>query len=231
MPEPQVPAAGEPPPDRPRRAPGAISHWIPPLVAAALFVPLFVWRGFGPLDFWWSMSASVVLLVGLGIALDRSYPVSLTRDLKAGVSGKLALGLLAAAALYGVFWAGNELSRVLFPFAASDIGRVYGFKSGVPMARVVLLMALVIGPGEEIFWRAYLQRRWQARFGRWPGFLAAAGLYALVHTASGNLMLVLAAGVCGLFWGFLYLRTGSILLVAVSHTAWDLAVFVLWPFS
>jgi membrane protease YdiL (CAAX protease family) len=162
--------------------------------------------------------------------LDPGYSTSLARDLKSGLAGKLALGLLAAAALYGVFWAGNELSRALFPFAASDIGRVYGFKSGVPVARVVLLMALVIGPGEEIFWRAYLQRRWQARFGRWPGFLAAAALYTLVHAASGNVMLVLAAAVCGLFWGFLYMRTGSVLLVAVSHTAWDLAVFVLWPF-
>jgi hypothetical protein len=43
-------------------------------------------------------------------------------------------------------------------------------------------------------------------------------------------MLVLAAAVCGLFWGVLYLRTGSILLVAVSHTLWDIAVFVLFPF-
>ncbi len=213
-----------------RNTPMAVADWFPALAAAALFVPLFVWRGFGPFDFWWSMSSAVILLVGLGIALDRGYSASLTRDLKAGLAGKLALGLLAAAALYGVFWAGNELSRVVFPFAASEIGRVYGFKSGVPVARVVLLMALVIGPGEEVFWRAFLQRRWQARLGRWPGFLAAAGLYALVHVASGNVMLILAAAVCGAFWGFLYMRTGSVLLVAVSHTAWDLAVFVLWPF-
>jgi membrane protease YdiL (CAAX protease family) len=43
-------------------------------------------------------------------------------------------------------------------------------------------------------------------------------------------MLVLAAAVCGLFWGVIYLKTRSVLLVAVSHTLWDLAVFILVPF-
>ena len=44
-------------------------------------------------------------------------------------------------------------------------------------------------------------------------------------------MLVLAAGVCGLFWGFLYLRTGSLLINLVSHTAWDIAIFLLFPMN
>jgi membrane protease YdiL (CAAX protease family) len=204
---------------------------LPAVAAVALFALLFIGRGFGPLDFWWSMSGAVLLLVGLGAVLDRGYPASLARDPRSGALRKLVLGLLAAAALYGIFWVGNEASRWLFPFASGGIGRVYDFKAGAALPRIILLMALIIGPGEEIFWRAYLQRRWQARFGRWPGFLAAAALYTLVHAASGNVMLVLAAAVCGVFWGFLYMRTGSILLVAVSHTAWDLAVFVIWPFS
>ncbi len=203
---------------------------IPAVAAAALFVPLFAFRGLGPLDFWWSMGSAVVLLAGLGAALDRGYPAALLRDAATGVPRKIVLGLAAAAVLYAVFWCGNAASRALFPFAAGGIGRVYGLKAGASLARVVALLAFVIGPGEEVFWRGYLQRRWQARFGAWPGFLAAAALYAAVHVATGNVMLVLAAGVCGLFWGFLYMRTGSVLLVAVSHTAWDLAVFVLWPF-
>ena len=62
-------------------------------------------------------------------------------------------------------------------------------------------MALLIGPGEEIFWRGYLQRRWQERFGAGRGFLFAAALYAAVHAGSGNVMLVLAAAVCGAVLG------------------------------
>lgn len=200
-------------------------------LAAALFVPLFVLRGIGPFDFWWWMSTNILLLVGLGAGLDADYLAALRRDLGEGVSRKIGLGLLAAAALYAVFFIGNWASRLVLPFAGADIGQVYGFKTGAPVLRLVLSMALVIGPGEEFFWRAYLQRRWQKRFGPLAGWLAATALYALVHAGSGNPMLVLAAAVCGLFWGFLYMRTGSALLVVVSHTVWDIAVFLIIPFK
>lgn len=199
-------------------------------LAAALFVPLFVLRGIGPFDFWWWMSANLVLLVGLGAGLDADYLAALRRDLGEGVSRKIGLGLLAAAALYAVFFIGNWASRLVLPFAGADIGQVYGFKTGAPVLRIVLSMALVIGPGEELFWRAYLQRRWQKRFGPLAGWLATTALYALVHAGSGNPMLVLAAAVCGFFWGYLYWKTGSALLVVVSHTVWDIAVFLVVPF-
>jgi membrane protease YdiL (CAAX protease family) len=167
----------------------------------------------------------------LGLFLDRTYIPSLACDLRSRAGRKVFFGLFAAAALYAVFFAGNILSRRLLPFAGTGIDGVYLFKSSASTARVVLLMTLIIGPGEEVFWRGFLQRRWQERFGAGRGFLFAAALYAGVHAGSGNAMLVLAAAVCGLFWGELYRRTGSVLLIAVSHTAWDLAAFVLFPFA
>jgi len=90
-------------------------------------------------------------------------------------------------------------------------------------------MTFIIGPGEELFWRGFLQRRFQIEKGPFQGFLLATLLYTGVHIGSGNVMLVLAAGICGLFWGFLYLRTGSLLLNVVSHTAWDMAIFLFFP--
>jgi membrane protease YdiL (CAAX protease family) len=44
-------------------------------------------------------------------------------------------------------------------------------------------------------------------------------------------MLVAAAGVCGLYWGALFAWKRSLPVNIVSHVAWDLAVFVLFPFS
>jgi len=199
-------------------------------LAAALFVPLFILRGIGPFDFWWWMSASLVLLIGLGAALDADYVPFLRRDFGESAAKKIGQGLLAAAGLYLIFFVGNWAARLVLPFAGANIGQVYGFKSGAPVLRIVLSMALIIGPGEELFWRAYLQRRWQKRFGPAAGWLAATALYTLVHIGSGNPMLVLAAAVCGLFWGYLYMKTGSALLVVVSHTVWDIAVFLVVPF-
>jgi len=90
-------------------------------------------------------------------------------------------------------------------------------------------MTLVIGPGEELFWRGFLQRIWEGRFGKYSGFLLCVLMYAFVHLGSGNVILVLAAAVCGLFWGGLYLWKKSVLLVAVSHAVWDVLIFLIFP--
>jgi len=201
------------------------------LLAAVLFVPLFIFRSIGPVDFWWWMSFNLVLLIGLSLAADKSYLSSVLSDLKSMPARKVFLGILTALILYGIFFVGNGLARWLYPLAGKGIGQVYDFRAGASPLRVVLLMVFLIGPGEEIFWRGFLQRRWQARFGPVPGWLLSTALYALIHAGSGNLMLVLAAGVCGLFWGALYLRYRSVLLVAASHTLWDLLVFIVAPFA
>jgi membrane protease YdiL (CAAX protease family) len=44
-------------------------------------------------------------------------------------------------------------------------------------------------------------------------------------------MLILAALVCGIFWGSLFLKYRSPLMLIVSHTLWDLLVFIVLPFS
>ena len=199
------------------------------LLAIVLFVPLFITRGVGKLDFWWWMSLNITCLTAIAAAFDLGWRNALTNDLKKQIVQKIGIGILSALGLYIVFYLGNMASRLIFPFAAHNIENVYAFKVGAAPIRIALLMAFIIGPGEELFWRGGLQRRFQMERGPFQGFLLATLLYTGVHIASGNVMLVLAAGVCGLFWGFLYLRTGSLLLNVVSHTVWDMAIFLFFP--
>jgi membrane protease YdiL (CAAX protease family) len=199
------------------------------LLAAALFGPLLALRRLGPLDFWWGMSLSIVILVSLGYMKDASYRASTRLDWREGVARKIGLGLATALLLYGIFWAGGSLSRAALPSAGKEIAAVYSFKQEASAIRMGLLIVLIIGPGEELFWRGFVQRRWESSLGRTSGWLAAAAFYAAVHAGSGNFMLVLAALVCGLFWGALYSWSRSVLLVAVSHTVWDGLVFLLFP--
>ena len=200
-----------------------------PILAAALFGPLLAWQRLGPLDFWWGMSVSIAALVILSGVLDKTQRSSLLQDWKEGLAQKIGLGLLSALALYGVFWAGDMVSREVLPSAAKNIGAVYGFRQDASIIRIGLLIVFVIGPGEELFWRGFLQRRWQKKLGLLSGWLLAAGFYAVVHIGSGNLLLVLSALVCGLYWGALYIRFQSAILVAVSHTLWDLLIFIIFP--
>jgi membrane protease YdiL (CAAX protease family) len=199
------------------------------LLAPALFIPLFLTQGTGPFDFWWWMTANLLVLLGLVGLMDTPWRHTLVGDLKDNPVRKIMLGVLSAAVLYGVFWVGNQASRYLFAGAARDISGVYAFKGQATALRIVLLMLVVIGPGEELFWRGFLQRRLQDALGPWFGWLSATAVYAAIHAVTGNPILVLAAGVCGAFWGWLYVRYRSMFLNAVSHTVWDIVIFILFP--
>jgi membrane protease YdiL (CAAX protease family) len=199
-------------------------------LAAILFIALFRLRRLGPLDFWAWMALNIVIVVGLGLVVDRGYGKRLKEDIRSSTLRKIALGVASAAVLYAVFAVGRLVALRIFPFAGAGIGHVYALRAGVPVLRIVVLLLFVIGPGEELFWRGFFQERTGATTSRTYGFALTALLYTAVHVASGNIMLVLAAAVCGAFWGWLYLRFRSPILNIVSHTLWDLLVFVIFPF-
>lgn len=200
-------------------------------LAIALFSPMFVLHQVGPFDFWWWMSTNLVLLLATCFVTDHDYLILLKKDLSKGLWSKIGIGLLSAFLLYLLFFAGNYLSRKWFDFAGSDIAGVYGFKGDAPGIRIALLMLAVIGPGEELFWRGYLQRKLSLKTGKWAGLIIALLLYTGVHILTGNIMLILAAFICGLFWGWLYLKYNSMVINVISHTIWDIVVFLLLPFS
>ena len=89
----------------------------------------------------------------------------------------------------------------------------------------------LIGPAEEIYWHGFVQRRLVGRYGGRAGVLGTAAVYALVHAVSLNPMLILAAGVCGLYWGLLYQREQNLIPLIISHSLWDLLIFVLFPMA
>ena len=200
------------------------------LLSLILFVPLFVYRQAGPLDFWWWMSLNLVLLISSALITDPSYVKLIGNDFREKAGKKILIGIVSAVILYLVFLAGNYLVRFIISFASENINDVYGFKGSATDVRIALLMLIVIGPGEELFWRAYLQEKLSLRFGKLNGFLLATFLYAVVHIATGNIVLIMAAMICGIFWGFLYMKYKSVIINMLSHTLWDVTVFIMLPF-
>jgi len=201
------------------------------VVALLLFISLFVFRQIGWLDFWWWMSANLVVTLFLGLISDGKFRKRISGDITSSVWKKMGLGFLSAVLLYLIFFIGNEAVRFLFDFADRDIGQVYGFKDGAGTLRIGLLMLLIIGPGEELLWRGYIQGNLAERYGNREGFIIAVLVYGAIHVATGNLVLVLAALTGGLFWGWMYMKYRSVLINSVSHVVWDLAVFLVFPFS
>ena len=142
----------------------------------------------------------------------------------------VALGIALAAALWGVFWLGEIFSTLLFDFARGQVDSIYGMKEGENPLVLTLLMLLIIGPAEEIFWRGFIQNRFSARWNPNTGFIVTTLVYSLVHLSKFNFMLIMAAMVAGLVWGLAYRffpeRLGAII---ISHALWDCAVFIWFP--
>ena len=184
----------------------------------------FVTFALGGLNFWIKITVSSAVLAAVAVQAQTLRENVLSFDRRAVIQG-----VLAAAALYGIFWAGREVSTIVLPFASGQIGAIYGKGEGFPTAVIFLLLLFVTGPCEEIFWRGFLQRKLMGRHGEWKGFLLTTLVYAGVHVFSFNFMLVSAAAVAGAFWGLLYMRLGRLDSVIISHSIWSAVIFAVAP--
>jgi len=198
------------------------------VVVTGLWYVMFVVR---PFNFWLMMGLSTLFLTAIAFSVQ---PRLIDRnDL---TLAQCALGAGSALVLYGIFWVGNHalvfFSQTipgLVPPPGGDLAAIYANRGGLSPVWVGLLLVFPIGFGEEIYWRGLVQRYFGERLGGMRGFVVTTAIYVIVHVPTGNMVLLIAALTCGLFWGALYWRTGSIVLVLVSHMLWDPLVFVLAP--
>jgi membrane protease YdiL (CAAX protease family) len=144
-------------------------------------------------------------------------------------SRHVALGLGSAAALYGIFRVGDRMARRVMPRGGDEIGDVYALRMLRPTPELVARLSLVIAPAEELFWRGFVQRRLDRRYGRWRGAALASVAYAGAHVSTGNLTLVGAAGAAGAFWSALRAAGMPMPALVASHVAWDLWIFLVAP--
>jgi len=196
------------------------------LIAAALFFVMFSKWTSGHINFWMVMSTTAALLSTLAFAFGKGWKQQFSVNAKT-----IGLGILSAAALWIVFYFGDKISTLLFDFARPQIDSVYGMRDGKNPAIIALLLLLLIGPAEEIFWRGYVQRTLAGRYGKNIAFVLATAAYTLVHIWSFNFILVMAAMVVGCVWGWLYSRGTNLVTLIASHALWDVAVFILFPTS
>jgi uncharacterized protein len=140
----------------------------------------------------------------------------------------ISIGILSGLILYLIFWLGVQAFDLLnLPFENS-IKKLYRWFAPALFWQYLALI-LVAAPGEELFWRGFVQKRLLRYFGPLKSILIAALLYASVHIYSGTFILMLAAFLSGLIWGALYLWKKSMPLVIVSHIVFDIMIFIILP--
>lgn len=177
------------------------------------------------LNFWGVMAGACGLLAGYSLLHNRAR----WQELYAFQLKWIVIGVVSAAALYLTFFVGDKLSSLLFEFAAPQVGGIYGTRAQASPLVIGTLLFFWIGPAEEIFWRGFVQQRLSERSGLWRGYAVATAIYAGIHIWAFNFMLFMAALICGLFWGWMFLHYKSVWPGLISHSVWDLAIFVLLP--
>jgi membrane protease YdiL (CAAX protease family) len=196
------------------------------LSIAALLLWLFMFSPWTAhyVNFWLMMSISAVILLTGSMIIQHKDLAEIYRF----KTSYILVGVFSAFVLYMVFFVGNFAASEFFSFAKGQISGIYNLrKQSTPV--VIGFLVFLIGPAEEVFWRGVVQYTIAQRLDPIKGCLIASLLYALAHIWAFNFMLVMAALVCGLFWGFVYMKYRSLWPGIISHALWDLFIFVLLP--
>ena len=192
--------------------------WGAVVLASISWAITFGWSGG---NFW--------VKIGLSVAAVSLYSLFCQRPRISFQLRSFLLGLFSAVLLYFIFFLGNKLAPAILPGAQNQVGGIYSLGAGANKVLIFLLLFFITGPGEEIFWRGFLQDRLMKRWGNFSGFLMTTALYGGVHIFSRNLILILAAFVAGVFWGFLYLWKRDLLVQITSHSFWSAVIFAVAP--
>jgi membrane protease YdiL (CAAX protease family) len=140
-----------------------------------------------------------------------------------------ALGLGSAGVLYIIFQIGDRLTRLILPKGAAEIGAIYGLEKLRPRQELAARLAFIIGPAEELFWRGLVQARLMKQFGPLPGYVLGTAAYGGAHLVTGNFTLIGAATVAGAFWGGLTALGMPPGVLIISHSFWDVFIFLIAP--
>ncbi|MCA0985938.1 CPBP family intramembrane glutamic endopeptidase [Guptibacillus algicola] len=179
-----------------------------------LFLSFFVFSNV----FWQVFTVSLLLLIIL------SYRSATWKKI---TFDQLLIGTLSGLLLYLLFYIGKQFMLILFPEMITSLQSLYDFISPKEKWHYVSLI-LVIIPGEELFWRGFVQGKLEKASTAFPILLATV-LYTSVHIYAGTLLLLAAALLAGFTWGYLYKRTGTITVPILSHLVFDLMLLVFFP--
>lgn len=195
--------------------------WTVSAAAVVLAAPLLVASFFDTArtSCWALLVAAVWAVAGAGIcALCEHRPTTM---LPHGRS--VALASAAGFVFAGVSLAGG-LGLHSMPWSRSSVEGPVQLTVGAD-PYVILLVALLAGAGEEMFFRIGLPRLLTGR-ARW---IIPTVAYAAVTLATGSLALVAMAILLGLMASWVVLRTGRGYTAVIVHGLWTMVMVGLFP--
>jgi len=148
----------------------------------------------------------------LGLAPPSSWPRAIVGGTVLGVVLKLVMKALVMPLL-----------------GADPVNREYHYLVGntAALPGMVLMILLVAGFGEEVFFRGFVFERFDRWWGRGmvatvAAIVGSALLFGLAHVSGHGADTVIQATIVGLVYGAIYARTRSLWMLMVTHATFDL---------
>ena len=173
--------------------------------------------------FWYLYTAAILVCIAFSITIEKTNMEQQPFFLNT------FYGILGGAALFGIVLLGNFLINALnLNGLERDIAQIFKKLSPV-MAWHYLVLFIFIIPGEELFWRGFVQKKLMTYFKPAVTICLSAILYALPMLYAANTALLLAGLAGGLIWGALYQWKQSLSLVIISHLVFDILMLGVFP--
>ncbi|MFS0646907.1 CPBP family intramembrane glutamic endopeptidase [Siminovitchia sp. 179-K 8D1 HS] len=197
--------------------------WIDFKLAGGIFLAcLLVFVAFDRIDvFWYLYTATILFLISYSI-------INEPPDNEAATKQYITYGILSGSALYGLFFAADWMLEIMPGHLKTQVDNIYA-RFTFDFFWHYLVLIFIIIPGEEIFWRGFILKRLMDWMNPTAAILAGAFLNAAAFYFTGYSILMIAAFVSGLAWGWLYIWKRSIPLVIISHLTFDLLLLIIFP--
>ncbi|MET0786874.1 MAG: type II CAAX endopeptidase family protein [Paenisporosarcina sp.] len=142
----------------------------------------------------------------------------------------LVFGVGYGTLTYGLIAAGFHLFSI---FSHQTILSVENFLENYGPSTVwhYMLLMLIIAPGEELFWRGFIQQKLKAYMSPFLAVLTAALLFGFSLSFSGFWLGVVAACFSGFIWGLLYEWKRSMPLIIIAHITMTILLFLVLPLT
>lgn len=200
-----------------------------------LYVAAFCGGRMGEVPIWILLGAAVPVSVVISLFFERA----LIRELMRWSTPGALFAVGAAGVLYALFAvvlqyvAGLSLEEVLgtegdMPLVFERLVAIKGELNAIHPVAVGLGGAIVVGAGEEVFWRGFVQTRTMLMLPHIPAALVTSGLYAGFYAVMMGPLAAIAAGVAGIVLSLLTLRTRTLVPGIICHGL--LWLFALWLF-
>ncbi|WP_422123684.1 CPBP family intramembrane glutamic endopeptidase [Planococcus sp. X10-3] len=172
--------------------------------------------------FWYMYTFALLILMSAAIVFGEIHD-----ELRTWQS--FAYGIPAAFALYAVIFAGYYALQLLEVGSASSTADFLAIFAPGSVWHLLLLMFIVV-PGEEFFWRGFVQQQLKQYVPVSIAIPIASVLFGFTLWLADFWPGIFAGTAVGLVLGYLYEKTKSMPLLIIAHLMLMVLIFIIFPF-